>query len=191
VANAANGEAPLPQAADSVLDFGLSTEELAGVDESLSGLDDYALASVSASAIGALASTGDLSKTVARYAEATGLDPSIAEAKVLEAAQPFYTAGGKYLSQVVGLPESDHAPFLEYCQQNEPAALREAFESITKTNNYRSLGKLVRGFMNNTVPSLEALDNHGIPHREVNGRTQVQLNGQWLDLKAARKAEML
>lgn len=193
IANASAGEAPAPQQSteEASQDLGLSPQELAGIDEQLSALDDHALSAVSASAIGALATNGDLTKAIERYAQTTGAEPAEAEAKVLQAVQPFFDAGARYLETKVGLPSSDHEQFLEYCRTEQPQQLREAFEAITQKNSYIKLGRMVDGFTRNTTPSIEALDNHGIEHRQANGRTQVKLNNQWIDLVAARRSALI
>ena len=193
VANDSAPDLPPPDqtAEQASQDLGLSPQELSEVDEQLADLDDHALQAVSASAIGALATTGDLSKAIERYAQTTGAEPSDAEAKVLQTAQKFFDAGGRYLETKVGLPSSDHEAFLEYCRTHQPQQLREAFESITQKNSFIKLGRMVDGFTRNTTPSLEALDKHGIEHRESNGRTMVKLKGQWIDLVSARRSALI
>ena len=186
---------PLPPAEQTAeeasQDLGLNPQELANLDDQLSELDDHALSAVSASAIGALATSGDLTKAIERYAQTTGAEPAEAEAKVLQAVQPFFDAGARYLETKVGLPASDHEQFLDYCRTEQPQQLREAFEAITQKNSYIKLGRMVDGFTRNTTPSLEALDNHGIEHRQANNRTQVKLNNQWVDLVAARRSALI
>jgi hypothetical protein len=106
--------------------------------------------------------TGDFSKVVNSLVQNSGIDPAQASARVAQAYQAYADAGNRYLSDVVGMKDSDdRAAFYEWAQQQAPQALKGAIHHMVTQNNFRELGRLVGKWAEATPPSAEALQRAG------------------------------
>jgi len=150
-----------------------------------STIDDAIPESLSGSQVTAIANqgidgavTGDYSKVINSLVQSSGIAPQEAEQRVQQAYDAYSKAGERYLTDVVGMDQSDVPEFYSWCQKNAPQQLKGAINQMVNQNKFVELGKLTGKWADANPYSAQDLSDAGYKvTRGISGEDVVDIPG--------------
>lgn len=181
-----SGPAPAAQTVDpghSPIDEGAMSVVNAALDplpqQSLNVIEAYA----TSVALGRL----EDSSLVAKFSQASGLDPA-ASADRLGAVKAIYQ---DHADKATGLDATDHAEFWAWAKANHPGQLQEAIGKQLNGHNVSGYKALADRWMASTAPSLAALSRAGIQTRNPSSGPECFIAGRWMSPESAARAGLI
>ena len=169
---------PAPATSDAHENFAMTQSENSVIDdalpESLSGSQVSAIANQGIDG----AVTGDYSKVINSLVQSSGIDPKEAEQRVQQAHDAYSKAGERYLTDVVGMDQSDVPEFYSWAQKNAPQQLKGAINQMINQNKFNELGKIVGKWADANPYSAQDLSDAGYKvTRGISGEEVVDIPG--------------
>jgi hypothetical protein len=161
----------------------------AAVDEVLAPFDQNTLDSGLGLAISSVTGEVDLAAVVRSVAMKSGMEPKDAQARIQFTMDAYQSEADHYLAKQ-GISKDDLPAFYEYAK-SQRAALRELIQAQMYHRDLSGWKGMVSKFMTSNAPSTEALQANGFAVRTVDKQNQVRINGTWLSVQAAARANLI
>lgn len=155
----------------------------------MSVFDDNTLEAGLSLGISHLAGDVDFNAVVRKLSMGSGIEPSDASQRAQFILGTYQQQADSYLAKQ-GIGKEDLPAFYEFAK-TQKSALLGALNKHIRQGNLADYKPLVSKFLSSTAPSVEALRANGFQTRTVDKQDQVRINGVWLGLKAAARANLI